>query len=162
MSSLTGWVSDWEGNWGIFGWSGNILVEEISEDGNFGDVGGSDDGTWSIESVVSGDSSKIWDSFLISIDDEVLVDGGVNDGDDLSLNLLDNEWDNGGFEKWDEDGSNLGDKGSRKSDIEIIWVDGDIRFLNLKFWSHLGGWGSSLFRNINFHIDTHLFDVNFS
>lgn len=162
LSSLTGWVSDWEGNWGIFGWSSNILVEEISEDGNFGNVVGGDDGTWSIKSVVSGDSSKIWDSFLISIDDEVLVDGGINDSDDLSLNLFDNEWDNGGFEKWDEDGSDLGNEGSGKSDIEIIWVDGDIRFLNLKFWSHLGGWCSSLLRNINFHIDSHLFDVNFS
>ena len=54
-------------------------------------------------SVVTGDSSKIWDGFLVSVDDEVLVDGGVNNGNNLSLNLFDNKWDNGGFEQWDED-----------------------------------------------------------
>lgn len=59
-------------------------------------------------SVVSGDSSKIWDGLLISVDDEVLVDGGVNDGNNLSLNLFDNKWNNGGFEEWDEDGGNFG------------------------------------------------------
>ena len=60
-------------------------------------------GTCSILSVVTGDSSKIWDGFLVSVDDEVLVDGGVNNGNNLSLNLFDNKWDNGGFEQWDED-----------------------------------------------------------
>lgn len=119
-------LSDWEGNWGIFGWGSNVLVEEISEDRHLEDVVGGEGGTFTILSVVSGDSGKIWDGFLVSVDDEVLVDGGVNDGGDLSLNLLDNEWDNGGFEKWDEDGSDLGDEGSGKGDIEIIWVDGDL------------------------------------
>lgn len=126
MSSLSTGLSDWEGNWGIFGWGSNVLVEEISEDGHLEDVVGGEGGTFTILSVVSGDSGKIWDGFLVSVDDEVLVDGGVNDGGDLSLNLLDNEWDNGGFEKWDEDGSDLGDEGSGKGDIEIIWVDGDL------------------------------------
>lgn len=126
MSSLSTGLSDWEGNWGIFGWGSNVLVEEISEDRHLEDVVGGEGGTFTILSVVSGDSGKIWDGFLVSVDDEVLVDGGVNDGGDLSLNLLDNEWDNGGFEKWDEDGSDLGDEGSGKGDIEIIWVDGDL------------------------------------
>jgi hypothetical protein len=126
LSSLSTGLSDWEGNWGIFGWGSNVLVEEISEDRHLEDVVGGEGGTFTILSVVSGDSGKIWDGFLVSVDDEVLVDGGVNDGGDLSLNLLDNEWDNGGFEKWDEDGSDLGDEGSGKGDIEIIWVDGDL------------------------------------
>lgn len=113
-------------------------------------------------SVVSGDSSKIWDSLLISVDDEVLVDSGVNDGNDLSLNLFDNKWNNGGFEEWDEDGGNLGNEGSGKGDIEIIGVDGNIRFLNLKLWGHLSGWSSCLFGNIDFHIECHLVDFNIS
>jgi hypothetical protein len=60
-------------------------------------------GTFTVLSVVTSDSSKIWNGFLVSVDDEVLVDGGVNNGNNLSLNLFDNKWDNGGFEKWDED-----------------------------------------------------------
>jgi hypothetical protein len=91
-----------------------------------------------------------------------VFDSGVNDGDDLSLNLFDNEWDNGGFEKWDEYGSDLGDEGSGKRDIEIIWVDGDIGFLYLKLWGHFGRWGSWLLRDINFHIDGHFLDINLS
>jgi len=73
--------------------------------------------------------------------------------------LLDNLWDNGGFEQWDEDGSNLGNEGSGKGDIEIIWVDCNGRFLNLKFWCILA-LSALLFRNINFHIDAHLVDFN--
>jgi hypothetical protein len=162
LGSLSSGISDWHGNWGIFGWSGGILVEEISEDRHLEDVVGGESGTLTVLSVVSGDSSKIWDGLLVSVDDEVLVDGGVNDGNDLSLNLFDNKWNNGGLEEWDEDGGNLGNEGSGKGDIEIIGVDVNIRFLNLKLWGHLGGWSSWLFGNINFHIDSHLVDFNIS
>ena len=99
---------------------GNVLVEEISEDGHLEDVVGGELGTGSVLSVVSSDSSKIWDGLLVSVDDEVLVDSGINNGNNLSLNLLDYKWDNGGLEEWDEYGSNLGNEGSRKGDIEII------------------------------------------
>jgi hypothetical protein len=92
---LSSFLSNWEGNWSVFGWSFNVLVEEVSEDGHLGDVVGGKGSTFSILSVVSGDTGKIWDGFLVSVNDEVLIDGGVNNGDDLSLNLLDNEWNNG-------------------------------------------------------------------
>jgi hypothetical protein len=112
--------------------------------------------------VVSGDTGKVWDGFLVTILDEVLVDGSVNDGLDLGLNSADNGWEDCRFEKWDEDGSNLGNEGSSKLNINIIWVNSDIRFLYLKFWGHFGRWGSWLFRNINFHINSHFLDVNIS
>jgi len=127
--SLGGFSSDgsgWEGNWGVGGWGSNVLVVEFTSDGHLEDVVSGESGTFTVLSVVSGDSSKIWDGLFASVDDEVLVDGGVNDGNNLSLNLFDNKWDNGGFEHWDEDGSNLGNEGSGKGDIEIIGVDVNI------------------------------------
>jgi hypothetical protein len=95
LTGLSSFLSNWEGNWSVFGRSFNVLVEEVSEDGHLGDVVGGKGSTFSILSVVSGDTGKIWDGFLVSVNDEVLIDGGVNNGDDLSLNLLDNEWNNG-------------------------------------------------------------------
>jgi hypothetical protein len=120
LSRLTSWVSDWHGDRGIFAWGLDVTVEEESRDSPLEDVIGGEGGTGSILSVVSCDSSKVWDGFLVSVNDKVLVDGEVNDSSDLGLNLFYNEWDYGGFEKWDEDGGNLGYKGSGKGDVEVI------------------------------------------
>jgi len=107
LSRCTTWVSDWHGNWGIFAWGLDVLVVEESRDSHLEKIVSGEAGTSSILSVVSSDSGKVWDGFLVSINDEVLVNGGVNDGSNLSLNLFDNEWNDGRFEKWDEDGGNL-------------------------------------------------------
>lgn len=110
LSSLTTWVSGWHGDWGIFAWGLVVLVIEESRDSHLEDVVSGEGGTCSLLSVVGSDSSKVWDGFLVSINDEVFVNGGVNDGSNLSLNLFDNEWNDGRFEKWDEDGCNLGNE----------------------------------------------------
>jgi len=98
LSCLTGCVSDWHGNWCVGGWGIFDTVIERSDDGHLEDVVGGEGGTFTVLRVVSGDSSKIWDSFLVSVLDEVSVNSGINDSADLSLNLFDNKWDNGGFE----------------------------------------------------------------
>jgi len=44
-------------------------------------------------SVISGNASEEWDDFLISIDFEVVVDGGINKGLASGNSLVEDLWD---------------------------------------------------------------------
>lgn len=107
LSSFSLWVSDWVSNWGVFAWSLAVLVEEFTKDGHLEDVIRGESWSSSDLRVVGGNTSEVWDGLLNTVLDEILVDGGINNGANFSLNLLDDSWDNGRFDKWDEDGGNL-------------------------------------------------------
>lgn len=94
LSSFSFWGSDWVSNWSVFAWSFAVLVEEFTKDGHLEDVVSGEGWSSSDLRVVSGNTSKIWDGFLDTVLNEILVDGSINDGSNLSLNLFDNGWDN--------------------------------------------------------------------
>lgn len=107
LSSFSLWVSDWVSNWGVFAWSLAVLVEEFTKDGHLEDVIRGESWSSSDLRVVGGNTSEVWDGLLNTVLDEILVDGGINNGANFSLNLLDDSWDNSRFDKWDEDGGDL-------------------------------------------------------
>lgn len=97
LSSFSLWVSDWVSNWGVFAWGLAVFVEEFTKDGHLKDVIGGEGWTSSDLRVVGGNTSEVWDGLLDTILDEILVDSGINDGSNLSLDLFDDSWNNGGF-----------------------------------------------------------------
>lgn len=108
--------------------------------------------------VIESDSGEVWDNLLVTVQFQVLVNGCANCGFDGVLKLSDDHWDESALEKWDEDGSDLGNQSSRKGNIDIIWVDINIDLANGNHWSKLGGWGSRLSRHIELSIKVEFLD----
>lgn len=154
------WVSDGEWDWvWIFGSSGVVDIIEGSVDGHLEVVISVDLGVGLHLSVIGGDSSELWDSDVSSIFPNVLVNGGIDTGFNSALDGLDDVWDDSALKVWDESSSNLGCESTGKGDINIIWVNVNLSFLNLKLWCHLSAL-SNLLKEIDLDIDRHLVDLD--
>ena len=77
---------------------------------------------------------------------------------DSSLDLGDHSWQNLVLHDWNEDAGNLGDKASRKFDINIIWVEVDLSLGDGQVKSLLWCWDSSLFGEVHLEVDIELLD----
>lgn len=108
--------------------------------------------------VVGGDPSEFLDCNVGSIFDEVLVGINIDSSVNKSFNGCDDVWDNSALQEWDEDTGNSGDKSTGKGNINIGWVNNDVRFLHFKVWSFFGS--NSLFTDVTFKINGKLVDFN--
>ena len=112
--------------------------------------------------VVSSDTTKVWNFFLAAIDLEVLVNLSVDGSDSSGLNLIDQTWDHGALEEWDENAGDLSDKATSEFDINIVWIDVDGEFLGVKLWCELVAWSGCLCACVQFNIDGGLVNLNIS
>jgi len=85
-------------------------------------------------SVVSSNTTELWDGFLSSINADISIDFSINFFFDSILDSLDNGWDDGALNKWNKDGSDLGDKSTGKFNINIIWVNLNVGLLDTNLW----------------------------
>jgi len=73
-------------------------------------------------------------TILVDISVDVNVDG-VSDG---LLDDLNDIWDDGALQVWDESSGNFGGESTGKGDIDFRWVNLDDSFLYLEKWGLLG------------------------
>jgi hypothetical protein len=155
------WITDVESGW-CGGWCFNMLrIKEGAIDAHLENVGIGE--LWAADlGVVSSDTAKIWNLFLAAIDLEILVNLCVDGGDGSGLNLLDQLWDHGVLEKWDENVGDLGDESTSKSDVDIVWRDIDGEFVGFKLWSELVTWRGLLSACVKLDVDGSLLDLDIS
>jgi len=87
--------------------------------------------------VISSDPSDFFDSDLSTILVDISVDVNVDGFSDGLLDDLNDIWDDGALQVWDESSGNFGGESTGKGDIDISWVNLDDRFLYLEKWGLL-------------------------
>lgn len=92
LSGFAFWVMKGEGSWWSSWHTWVFGIEECSIHSHLENVVSGE--LWASNlSVISGNASEEWDDFLISIDFEVVVDGGINKGLASGNSLVEDLWD---------------------------------------------------------------------
>lgn len=160
LSGFAFWVMKGEGSWWSSWHTWVFGIEECSIHSHLENVVSGE--LWASNlSVISGNASEEWDDFLISIDFEVVIDGGINKGLASGNSLVEDLWDDCALEKRDQQVGDLGDEAwAWKGDVNVLWVEVDSKFSTLNTWGKFTWWGSGLSTNVDISINSEFLDVD--